>query len=156
MWEKTHTEGAKVLQRLIDLPMPVVEVANGSALVHSEYLLLADIHIASEHAIYGDVLHPAFRLSGGDGLHVVWEEVAGTARATWLLWTGERIDAQIALQWGVVHEIVAHDWAVDRASRSPGASPRSQLYRTLQSKRSTSTSAAGSSRTSPLAWRSKV
>lgn len=156
MWEKTHTEGAKVLQRLIDLPMPVVEVANGSALVHSEYLLLADIHIASEHAIYGDVLHPAFRLSGGDGLHVVWEEVAGTARATWLLWTGERIDAQIALQWGVVHEIVAHDWAVDRGIEIARASPRSQLYRTLQSKRSTSTSAAGSSRTSPLAWRSKV
>jgi hypothetical protein len=35
--------------------------------------------------------------SGGDGLHVVWEEIAGTARAKWLLWTGEQIDAPTAL-----------------------------------------------------------
>ena len=43
-WEKTRVEGAKVLQRLLELPMPVVGVANGPATVHSEYLLLADIH----------------------------------------------------------------------------------------------------------------
>jgi enoyl-CoA hydratase/carnithine racemase len=47
-WEKTRVEGAKILQRLLELPMPVVGVANGPATVHSEYLLLADIHIASE------------------------------------------------------------------------------------------------------------
>ena len=89
-WEKTRTEGAKVLQRLLELPMPVVGVANGPATVHSEYLLLSDIHIASERATYGDSPHPAFGITGGDGLHVVWEEIAGTARASWLRWTGER------------------------------------------------------------------
>jgi enoyl-CoA hydratase/carnithine racemase len=47
-WEKTRTEGAKVLQRLLELPMPVVGVANGPAIIHSEYLLLSDIHIASD------------------------------------------------------------------------------------------------------------
>lgn len=84
-------------------------------------------HIASEHAIYRDVPHPAFGITGGDGLHVVWEEVAGTARAKWLLWPGERIDARIALQWGVVNEVVAHDRLWIGASRSPGTSPRSRL-----------------------------
>src|ERR687891_1312332 len=54
------TEGAKVLQRLLELPMPVVGVANGPATVHSEYLLLSDIHVASERATYGDSPHPAF------------------------------------------------------------------------------------------------
>jgi enoyl-CoA hydratase/carnithine racemase len=54
---------------------------------------LSDIHVASERATYGDHPHPAFGLTGGDGVHVVWEEVAGTARAKWLLWTGEYIDA---------------------------------------------------------------
>jgi enoyl-CoA hydratase/carnithine racemase len=49
-WEKTRVEGAKILQRLLDLPMPAVGVANGPAIVHSEYLLLADVHIASERA----------------------------------------------------------------------------------------------------------
>jgi hypothetical protein len=33
VWEKTRTEGAKVLQRLLDLPLPVVGVANGPATV---------------------------------------------------------------------------------------------------------------------------
>ena len=61
----------------------------GLAIVHSEYLLLSDVHIASERAVYGDLPHPTFGIAAGDGLHVVWEEVAGTARAKWLLWTGE-------------------------------------------------------------------
>lgn len=132
-WEKTRTEGAKVLQSLLELPMPVVGVANGPALVHSEYLLLADVHIASERAIYGDFPHPEFGITAGDGVQVVWEEVAGTARAKWLLWTGERIDAQTALQWGVVNEVLDHDRAVERGieiARRLAAKPA--LYRSLQ------------------------
>lgn len=132
-WEKTRTEGAKVLQRLLELPMPVVGVANGPALLHSEYLLLADIHIASERAEYQDAPHPAFGITGGDGVHVVWEEVAGTARAKWLLWTGEKIDARTALEWGVVSEVVPHESAVDRGleiARKLAAKPA--LYRSLQ------------------------
>jgi enoyl-CoA hydratase/carnithine racemase len=132
-WEKTRSEGARVLQRFLDLPMPMVGVANGPAIIHSEYLLLSDIHVASERATYGDYPHPAFGLSGGDGLHVVWEEVAGTARTKWLLWTGQSIDAQTALQWGVVNEVVPHDQAVDRGieiAKVLAAKPA--LYRTMQ------------------------
>jgi enoyl-CoA hydratase/carnithine racemase len=132
-WEKTRTEGAKVLQRLLDLPIPVVGVANGPAIIHSEYLLLADIHIASERATYADYPHPAFGITGGDGVHVVWEEVAGTARAKWLLWTGEAIDAATALQWGVVNEIVAHERAVERGiDIARGLATKPALYRSLQ------------------------
>jgi enoyl-CoA hydratase/carnithine racemase len=132
-WEKTRTEGAKVLQRLLELPMPVVGVANGPATVHSEYLLLADIHIASEKATYGDLPHPSFGITGGDGLHVVWEEVAGTARAKWLLWTGEEIDARTALEWGVVSEVVPHDQALDRGIEiARGLAAKPALYRSLQ------------------------
>jgi enoyl-CoA hydratase/carnithine racemase len=132
-WEKTRTEGAKVLQRLLELPMPVVGVANGPATVHSEYLLLCDVHIASERATYGDSPHPAFGITGGDGVHVVWEEIAGTARAKWLLWTGEQIDARTALEWGVVSEIVPHDRAVDRGIEiARGLAAKPALYRTLQ------------------------
>lgn len=132
-WEKTRSEGTRVLQRLLDLPMPVVGVANGPATVHSEYLLLSDVHIASDRAVYGDFPHPAFGITAGDGLHVVWEEVAGTARAKWLLWTGQTIDANTALAWGVVSEVVPHDRAVERGmeiAHMLGAKPA--LYRSLQ------------------------
>jgi enoyl-CoA hydratase/carnithine racemase len=132
-WEKTRSEGARVLQRFLDLPIPMVGVANGPAIIHSEYLLLSDIHIASEQATYGDYPHPAFGITGGDGLHVVWEEVAGTARAKWLLWTGESIDAKTALQWGVVSEVVEHDRAVARGVEiAKNLAGKPALYRTLQ------------------------
>jgi enoyl-CoA hydratase/carnithine racemase len=133
VWEKTRAEGAKVLQRLLDAPMPVVGVANGPATVHSEYLLLSDVHIASERATYADYPHPAFGITGGDGVHVVWEEVAGTARAKWLLWTGETIDAHTAQQWGVVNEVVAHEQALDRGLEIAGRlAAKPALYRSLQ------------------------
>lgn len=131
--EKLRSEGTRILQRLLDLPMPVVGVANGPAIVHSEYLLLADVHIASERAVYGDMPHPTFGIAAGDGVHVLWEEVAGTARAKWLLWTGEVIDAQTALQWGVVNQVVAHDRALERGieiARQLARKPA--LYRSLQ------------------------
>jgi enoyl-CoA hydratase/carnithine racemase len=99
----------------------------------SEYLLLSDIHIASERAIYGDSPHPAFGSTGGDGLHVVWELIAGAARAKWLLRTGEQIDARTALEWGVVSEVVPHDRAVDRGIEiARGLAAKPVLYRTLQ------------------------
>jgi enoyl-CoA hydratase/carnithine racemase len=132
-WEKIRREGLEILQRLLGLPVPVVGVANGPATVHSEYLLLADIHIASERAAYGDFPHPTFGITGGDGLQVVWEEAVGTARTKWLLWTGETVDAATALQWGVVNEVVPHAQAYARGleiARTLAAKPA--LYRSLQ------------------------
>lgn len=132
-WEKTRVEGAKVLQRLVELPIPVIGVANGPAIIHSEYLLLADIHIAAQTATYGDFPHPAFGITGGDGVQVVWEEVVGTARAKWLLWTGESIDADTARQWGVVSEVLPAERVLERGleiARKLAAKPA--LYRSLQ------------------------
>ena len=132
-WEKIRREGTDVLQRLLDLPFPVIAVANGPATVHSEYLLLADIHIASERATYGDFPHPAFGITAGDGLQVVWEEVVGPVRTKWLLWTGETIDAQTAERWGVVTEVLPHDQALARGleiAHKLAAKPA--LYRSLQ------------------------
>jgi enoyl-CoA hydratase/carnithine racemase len=111
---RIRTEGVKVLQRLVELPIPVIGVANGPATLHSEYLLLTDIHIASETATYGDPAHPAFMLAAGDGVHVVWEEIVGSARAKWLLWTGEAISADTALDWGVVSEVLPADSVLAR------------------------------------------
>ena len=132
-WEKIRVEGLKVLQRLVELPMPVVGVANGPATVHSEYLLLSDVHIASDRAVYGDVPHPAFGITAGDGLQVVWEEVAGTARTKWLLWTGETIDAATAKDWGVVNEVVPHERALARGLEvATRLAAKPDLYRRLQ------------------------
>lgn len=133
VWEKIRVEGLKVLQRLVELPVPVVGVANGPATVHSEYLLLSDIHIASERAVYGDYPHPAFGITGGDGMQVAWEESVGTARMRWLLWTGENIDARTALRWGAVNEVVAHEKAYARGLEiATKLAAKPDMYRRLQ------------------------
>jgi len=133
VWEKIRREGLDVLQRLLSLPIPVVGVANGPATVHSEYLLLTDIHIASDRATYGDFPHPAFGITAGDGLQVVWEEIAGTPRAKWLLWSGETIDAATAERWGVVNEIVDHNRAYARGLEiARNLANKPAAYRSLQ------------------------
>lgn len=133
VWEKIRVEGLKVLQRLLELPIPVIGVANGPATVHSEYLLLCDIHIASERATYGDYPHPTFGITAGDGLQVVWEETVGTTRTKWLLWTGETIDAKTAQEWGAVSEVVAHDRAYARGLEiATRLAAKPDLYRRLQ------------------------
>src|SRR3954468_16272372 len=73
------------------------------------------------------------RITAGDGLHVVWEEIAGTARAKWLLWTGSASIRRPLCKWGVVSEVVAHDRAVDRGIEiARGLAAKPALYRTLQ------------------------
>jgi enoyl-CoA hydratase/carnithine racemase len=111
--------------------MPVVGVANGPATVHTEYLLSADIHFASERVALWRLRAPAFGITGGDGVQVVWEEVAGTARAKWLLGTGEAIDAQTALKWGCRQRGVPHDQALGRGI-DIGLSAKPALHRTRQ------------------------
>jgi hypothetical protein len=58
-----------VLQRLLELPIRVVGGRQRACDVDSEYLVVADIDIASEPAKYGDLPHPTSGLTGGDGLH---------------------------------------------------------------------------------------
>ena len=43
-----YMEGRRIVQRLVDLEMPIVAALNGPASVHSEYALLADVVIASD------------------------------------------------------------------------------------------------------------
>jgi hypothetical protein len=38
-------------------------------------------NLASERATYGDTPHPDFGITGGDGVHVVWEEIVGATAA---------------------------------------------------------------------------
>jgi enoyl-CoA hydratase/carnithine racemase len=130
---KTRSQGIKILSRIPSLPFPVIGVANGPATVHSEYLLLTDIHIASERAIYGDLPHTTFGIAAGDGMQIVWEDAVGMARAKWLLWSGENIDAATAMEWGVVVEVLPHDEALARGVElATKLAAKPPVYRQLQ------------------------
>jgi enoyl-CoA hydratase/carnithine racemase len=127
VWDRTYAEGRRVLQRLVDLEMPIVAAVNGPAHVHSEYVLLADIVIASETTVFSDFPHLTLGIVPGDGLQVIWEAVLGFNRYRHLTLTHGSFSAADALQWGVVAEVVdqnsvlarAQELAESLAARSP-------------------------------------
>jgi enoyl-CoA hydratase/carnithine racemase len=100
--------------------MPIVAAVNGSASVHSEYALLADVVIASDTTVVSDFPHPAFGIVPGDGMHIAWEEVLGLNRARHLMMTGGSFTAQQALEW----EPSPRSPPKTRSSPEPKNSPR--------------------------------
>ena len=74
IWDKTTAEGRRIMQRLVDLEMPIVAAVNGPAAVHSEYVLIADIVIAAGTTVFSDFPHLTFGIVPGDGIYLAWEE----------------------------------------------------------------------------------
>lgn len=123
-----YMEGRRVLQRLVDLEMPIVAGVNGPASVHSEYVLLGDIVIASETTVFSDFPHLTFGIVPGDGIHVVWEEVLGLNRARNLIMLQGSFTAAEAKEWGAVAEVVPLNNVLARAQEvAETIAKRSQL-----------------------------
>jgi enoyl-CoA hydratase/carnithine racemase len=114
-WDPIVWEGRKVVERLVDLPMPLIAAINGPATVHSEYVLLADITIAADTATFRDDPHLGFGIVPGDGIHVIWEELVGVNRARYFALTQATVDAPTALTLGMVNEVVRADQVLGRA-----------------------------------------
>jgi enoyl-CoA hydratase len=101
--------------RKADVFKPVIAAVNGYAFAAGlETALLADIRVAAENAEFG-ALERRWNIVGGDGMTVRLPLVVGFARAMELVITGRRIDAEEALQIGLVNEIVPRGKALARA-----------------------------------------
>jgi 2-(1,2-epoxy-1,2-dihydrophenyl)acetyl-CoA isomerase len=109
----SHTEvhrfldfGARVVRAIRRAPVPVIAAVNGPAAGAGMNLALAcDYRIASDRAAFGETFVNI-------GLHSDWggsyflPRLVGTSRALELLWTGRMIEAEEALQLGIVDRIV--------------------------------------------------
>jgi enoyl-CoA hydratase/carnithine racemase len=127
-WDRTIAEGRRVMQRLVDLEMPVVAAVNGPASVHSEYALLADIVIAADTTVFTDFPHLTFGIVPGDGVHLAWEEAIGLNRARYLTLTQGSFTAQQAERWGAVAEVHPLEHVLPRAREvAEGLAARPQL-----------------------------
>ena len=127
VWDKTTAEGRRIMQRLVDLEMPIVAAVNGPAAVHSEYVLIADIVIAADTTVFSDYPHLTFGIVPGDGVYLVWEETIGLNRARYLTLTHGSFTAQQGEQWGAVAEVLPPDRVLPRAqelAESLAAKPR--------------------------------
>jgi enoyl-CoA hydratase/carnithine racemase len=114
-WDKIYWEGRRALQRLLEIEAPIIAAINGPAHVHSEYVLLADITIASEDATFADTPHSGFGIVPGDGVHVIYEELLGVNRARYFALTQQELGAHEAFALGLVNEVVPKSEVYNRA-----------------------------------------
>jgi enoyl-CoA hydratase/carnithine racemase len=99
-----------------NLPQPVIAAVNGSAIGGGcKFAMLADITIASEKA--------RFSLPGVTfgAVHVIMlgraPGIMGRKRLADMLLTGKMIDAQQAVQYGIVTTVVPHDQVMAEAEK---------------------------------------
>src|SRR5258708_35404411 len=79
-YDKIYREGRKVLANVLDIPVPVIAAVNGPATVHSEYVLLCAIVIATPDTVFQDKPHFGFGIVPGDGIHSLWPHPIGSLR----------------------------------------------------------------------------
>jgi enoyl-CoA hydratase/carnithine racemase len=93
---------------VLDCDRPVIAAVNGVAVGWGMDLsLFADLRIASEHARFGEIFVRRGLVTDLGGLQRL-PRIIGPQRAASLLYTGDIIDAQQALAWGLVLDVVPH------------------------------------------------
>jgi enoyl-CoA hydratase/carnithine racemase len=109
-YDKIYREGKKILANLLDIPVPVIAAVNGPTTVHSEYVLLCDIVIATPDTVFQDKAHFGFGIVPGDGIHSLWPHVIGSIRGRYFVLTQQKLDVEAAKALGVVNEIVSREY----------------------------------------------
>ncbi|HEX2383739.1 MAG TPA: enoyl-CoA hydratase [Acidimicrobiales bacterium] len=106
---------------------PVIGAINGAAITGGfELALNCDFLVASDRARFADT-HTRVGIQPGWGLTVLLREAVGIRRARELSATGNFLDADTALNWGLVNHVVPHEellpfcrqLAADIASNDP-------------------------------------
>ena len=99
----------RIPKALYHLDVPVICAINGPAIgAGLDLTCMCDIRIASEKATFAESF-VRVGIVPGDGGAWLLPRAVGMARASEMAFTGEAIDAQQALAWGLVSRVVPHD-----------------------------------------------
>ena len=112
-WYKTGIQ--RIPLAFSEISVPVIAAVNGHAIgAGNDLTTMCDIRIAGEDAIFAE----SFLRVGiipGDGGAWLLPRIIGQARANQMLYTGEFIDANKALNYGLVSEVVSNEGLLARA-----------------------------------------
>lgn len=114
-WEVILRNGLTLTQSLLEIDAIVISCINGPALRHAEVPLLGDIVLAADSAVIQDSAHFVNRTVPGDGVNLLFPLWMGLNRGRYFLLTGETIDAQRALELGLVSEVLPRNELLPRA-----------------------------------------
>ncbi|WP_426502378.1 enoyl-CoA hydratase/isomerase family protein [Dactylosporangium sp. McL0621] len=127
-YEHTYYDAIKLLENFVfGIDIPTIAAINGPSIAHTEVALLCDITLAAETATIVDP-HLPTGVAPGDGQQLTLQELLGTKRAAYHLYTGEPIGARQALELGLVNEVLPAGQLLPRAwaiAESIMRSPRS-------------------------------
>ena len=100
---------------LFNLEVPVIAAVNGHAIgAGLDLACMCDIRIASDKARFAESF-VKLGIIPGDGGAWLLPRIIGMSRAAELSFTGDMIDAQKALAWDLVSQVVPHDELMDSA-----------------------------------------
>lgn len=114
-WDHIYSEGKSLLMNLLNINVPVISAINGSAFRHAEIPLMSDLIVCADDAKFQDSAHFNGGLVPGDGVHIVFPLLMGLNRARYFLLTGQTLDAQEALNVGLVNELLPKAKVLPRA-----------------------------------------
>lgn len=111
-----YVDGIQRLPRtLARLEVPIIAAVNGAAIgAGCDLAAMCDIRIASERASFAESF-VQIGLVPGDGGTWFLQRAIGYERAAEMTFTGDRIDAATALEWGLVTRVVPHDELIPAA-----------------------------------------
>jgi enoyl-CoA hydratase len=103
------SDADELIRPFPETPKPVIGAINGAAVTGGfEVALTCDFLVASERARFADT-HARVGIMPGWGLTVLLAEAIGQRRAREMSVTGNFLDAQTALTWGLVNHVVPHE-----------------------------------------------
>ena len=118
-YEHAFKDGRDNVKALVnDFEIPTIGVMNGPG-AHAEMCLMCDITICSDDTVIFDP-HFAMGSVPADGIHTCLLELLGVKRGAYALLTGQVIDANTALEYGLVNEVVPRESLLSRAYEIAG------------------------------------
>ena len=96
----------RLTRSLVECDVPMIAAVNGPAIgAGCDLALMCDLRVASTEASFAESF-VRLGLIPGDGGAWLLPRIVGHARATELALTGRRIDAETAMEWGMVSTVV--------------------------------------------------
>lgn len=112
-YDTWFVDGTKLQENLLwSIDIPIITAINGPGF-HTEFALLADLTLCSDDSVFIEP-HIPLGMVPGDAQLLVFQELLGIKRANYLAYLIDGVDAQKALEWGLVNEVMPREQLLPR------------------------------------------
>ncbi|MFI0961283.1 enoyl-CoA hydratase/isomerase family protein [Streptomyces sp. NPDC021080] len=105
--DAVYSQFHRLVRALTVLPVPAIAAVNGPALgAGLDLALVCDLRLAADSAVFASSWINVGLVPGMGGAHLLAHAI-GSTLASGMVLTGRKVDSELALQWGLVNEVVA-------------------------------------------------